>query len=96
MVPTIHHSLAGMFGSPQHDHVLHTGRVFQSRVDILLELDNIAPPVTAICGDHNLGLGVIESVLNGLGTEAPKITLWGAPIRAQASIAMGSSGTMGK
>ena len=29
------------------------------------------------------------------GAKPPKITLWGAPIRLQASIAMGSSGTIG-
>ena len=29
------------------------------------------------------------------GEKPPKITLWAAPIRAQASMAIGSSGTMG-
>jgi hypothetical protein len=29
------------------------------------------------------------------GEKPPKITLWAAPIRAQASIAIGSSGTIG-
>ena len=30
------------------------------------------------------------------GAKPPKITLWGAPMRAQASMAMGSSGTIGR
>jgi hypothetical protein len=40
-------------------------------------------------------LASITRSLMAVGAKPPKITLWAAPMRAQASMAMASSGTMG-
>jgi hypothetical protein len=46
-------------------------------------------------GDHGLGLAIVEAIPQGLGGKAPNTTEWGAPMRAQASMAMAASGTIG-
>ena len=53
------------------------------------------PAEPAIGGDDGLALGVVDAVDEQVGLNPPNATEWGAPRRAQASMATGSSGTIG-
>ena len=63
-------------------------------IAVVLERDHGAPPPSSVAGDEQLGFGIVDAIDDRLGEKPPKITEWGAPMRAQASIAMASSGTM--
>lgn len=46
-------------------------------------------------GDHHPGLHIVDARRELVGGKAPNTTEWMAPMRAQASMAMAASGTMG-
>ena len=74
---------------------LDRGRVCERLVGRGLEADRLAPPPAAVGGDQDLRLGVVDPTASASAEKPPKTTVWGAPSRAQASIAIGSSGIIG-
>ena len=57
-----------------------------------LQLDRLAAPPAAVRGDDELRLGVVDADESASAEKPPKTTVWGAPMRAQASIAIGQLG----
>ena len=55
----------------------------------------LAAPPAAVGGDDELRLGVVDAAAQRLGREAAEDDRVRAPMRAQASIAIGSSGIIG-
>ena len=60
-----------------------------------LSVDGLAAPPAAVGGDDELRLGVVDAADSASAEKPPKTTVCGAPMRAQASMAIGSSGIMG-
>ncbi len=52
------------------DHVLHGWAAFEGLVHGALELDDLAVVVTAVHGDDQLGLAVVDPPLQGIDREA--------------------------
>ena len=78
------------------EHALDRRRVGDRLVGVMLQVDLVAAPVAAVRGDQHLGAAVVDAPADSDSAEKPpKTTVCGAPIRAQASIAIGSSGIIG-
>ena len=77
------------------DDVLDRRRVFQRLVGHLLERHDLAAAVAAVRGDEQLALRVVDAIAQRFGAEAAEDDEWMAPMRAQASMAIASSGISG-
>jgi hypothetical protein len=78
-------------GPVDHDRGPDRWRSREGLVRMMLESNLLAPPVATVGGDQ-------QSLIRPASDSAenpPKITVWGAPILAQASMAIGSSGIIG-
>ena len=68
-IAAVDHIFVGMAGTAHDNHLLHAGGTVEGLIRILLELDDVAPPVASIGGDQYLGLRVVEPVAYGFGAE---------------------------
>jgi hypothetical protein len=75
---------------------LHGRRAIEGLVDAGFELDHLAAAEATVGGDNELRFAVVDAILDGFGLNPPKITVWMAPTRAQASMAITASGIIGK
>jgi len=62
----------GLAGALEHNHMLHGRGARQGAVHVGLQLNNLPPAPSAIGGDDELGLAVVDPVLDRLAGEAPK------------------------
>ena len=67
----------------------------QGCVDVGFEGGRLTAAIAGVSGDDELGFGVFATIGDGVGRKPPKITEWATPMRVQASIAIGSSSTIG-
>ncbi len=74
-----YHALVGVAGAAHHHHLFHDGRARHGLVGVLLELDNVAPPVATVGGNQHLRLAVVNSVAQRFGAETPKHHAVGRP-----------------
>jgi len=81
-------------GAPQHQHLLDGRALGERDVGRLLERYDVAAAPRAVARDQDLGLGVLDAVAQRIGGEAAEHHRVRAPMRAHASSAIGSSGTM--
>src|SRR5712691_2833050 len=82
-------------GALVYDYLADTGAFRQSFLDSGFQLDFLAAPPAAIGGDDNTCSQILDSDLERLRREPPNTTEWMMPSRAQASRAIGNSGTIG-
>ena len=76
-------------------HVLDARGLLQRLVGDGLQRDVLAGAQRDVGGDEQLALRVVDAVAERVGAEAAEDDGWIAPIRVQASIAIGSSGIIG-
>jgi len=69
--------------------------VFERLVHVGFERNLVPAPPAVIGGDDGDALRVVDAVTIESGEKPPKITECGAPMRAHASSATGSSGIIG-
>ena len=82
---------------PLHDdHVLDRRRVAQRLVGHLLERHDLAAAIAAVGGHEQDALESLMRSRSDSELKPPKTTLWMAPMRAHASIAIASSGMSGR
>ena len=62
----------------------------------LLQGNEMAAAVAGVGRHEEDRLGIVDAIAQRLALKPPKTTLWTAPMRAQASMAMASSGTSGR
>ncbi len=55
-----------------HHHVANAGAVFEGVINLRFERKHAAPAVTAICGDDQLGISVVDAVRQRRSTKTPK------------------------
>ena len=79
-----------------HDDVLDRRRVLQRFVGRLLERHDLAAPIAAVGGDEHRACASLMRSRSDSALKPPKTTLCTAPMRAQASIAIASSGISGR
>ena len=86
----------GVAEPPDHQDVLDGRRLGDRLVDGRLERHRLAAAVAAVGGDDELRLGVVDPAATAPRPRSRRRRpCAGAPIRAQASIAIGSSGIIG-
>ena len=76
-------------------HILYAGTIQKRLIYGVLKRHFLAAPPTAIGRDDNRGVRSCMRTFKASAEKPPKTTLCVIPKRAQASSAMGSSGTMG-
>ena len=82
--------------SLEDDHVLDQIGHGAGFVDVVLQRNNLAAPVSAVRRDDHVRLGVHSRSTIAWAVKPPKMTECAAPMRAQASMAMASSGIIGQ
>ena len=82
-------------GALDDDHVLDRRRAGDRFVGDLLQRDDLAAAVAAVGGDEQAAGESLMRSRSDSALKPPKTTLWTAPMRAQASIAIASSGISG-
>jgi hypothetical protein len=86
-----------VLAATDHQHVLHVvGAAIECFVDLRLERADRAAAVAAVGGDDELGVGVGDAVVQGLGREPAEDDAVRGTTLAQASMATTASGIIGK
>ena len=83
-------------GAPDDQDRSHLGALLQRLVHVGFQCGLRPAPVAAVGGDHDAGITIEDPTGQASSAEKPpKTTEWGAPIRAQASMATTASGIIG-
>jgi hypothetical protein len=86
----------GVAAALDDEHRLHVGVAATALVDVGLELDDLAAAPAAVGGDDERAWQSLMRSLIASALKPPKMTVWTAPMRAQASMAIIASGIIGR
>ena len=97
MIPPRFHGDRGLETFSLHDqHMLDARRVRDGFVRDGFQSEDLAAPIATVGRDHQLGLGIVDAIAQRLRAEPSKDDAVNGAIRAQASMATGSSGIIGR
>ena len=96
MIAAVDHLGSGIAAVDDDDVFQRSARFdIQGCVDIGFEGGGLTSAIAGVGGDDELGFGVFATIGDGVGRKAAEDHWWATPMRVQASIAIGSSSTIG-